>query len=250
MKTSDLIDHALLEIGVLAAGEISDSASDSDVANFCLGKLNRLLDNFNAEETFIFGTTLFQGTLTANKNPHTLGATGAGGDFSVATARPPKILGANLVLTDVTPNIFRPLKIVDDMWWMNNPVPSLATQIPYYLWPNYGWPLSQLYLWPVPTTAYDIRLDIWTLFSSLTLASTFTLPPGYEDAVTLSLAESLAPSFGKEPSPLMLKAAADARTRVQSLNSEAPTMTSDGAIQSMDSRPRASIANFLSGFFN
>ena len=248
MTVQDIITNALIEIGADAPGE----SLAPERATFCLSKFNRLLDNWNTENLFLFATTLFQGTLTANHNPHTLGITGSGADFAtLATSRPPVILEANLVLTDVTPNIFRPLKIVDDAWWMNNPVPSLATQIPYYLWPNYAWPNTSLYLWPVPTTAYDIRLNIQTLLANpLTLSTTFTLPPGYEDAVTLSLAESLLTTFERPPSPMLVQKAADARGRIKSLNSEAPTMICDGGAQSMDSRPRASIANFLSGFFN
>lgn len=244
MTASDIISNAMLEIGVLAPGE----ALGADDASFGLSKINRLFDNWNAESLFIYGTLLFQGTLTPNKNPHTIGL--AGSDFVVTTARPPKILGASLVLTDQTPNIFRPLKIVDDEWWMNNPTPTLATQIPYYLWPNFSWPQGNLFLWPVPTKAYDIRLDLFTLFSSLALSDIFSFPPGYEDAVTLSLAESLTSSFGKSPAPVLVQQAALARGRVKSMNSEAPTMTCDGAVQSMDSRPSASIANFLSGFLS
>jgi len=244
MTAQDIINNALQEIGVLAAGE----TCNSDDAAFSLGKLNRLLDNWNAESLFIYSTSLFQGTLTVGKNPHTIGPTGA--DFTVSTARPPKITEANLVLTDQTPNIFRPLVIVDDNWWMNNPVPSLSTQIPYYLYPNYSWPTAQLYLWPVPNDAYDIRLLIQTLFGSLTSDSTFSLPPGYEDAVTLSLAEALSAPFEMPMSPILQKNAAEGRARVRSLNSEPSPMACDGAVQSMDSRPRASIANFLSGFFN
>lgn len=246
MTASDIISNAMIEIGVLAAGETL-SAED---AVFGLSKLNRMFDNWNTESTFIYGTLLFQGTLTANKNPHTIGLAASTPDFTVTTARPPKILSANLVLTDQTPPIYRPLKIVDDDWWMNNPMPSLATQIPFYLWPNYSWPTASLFLWPVPTKAYDIRLDLWTLFSSVALTDVFTLPPGYEDAVTLSLAESLAPSYQKSPSPILVQQAALARGRVKSLNSEAPTMACDGAVQSMDAPPSASIANFLSGFLS
>lgn len=244
MTTSDIITNAFVEGGIYAPGE---PISADDMATG-LTKFNRQFDNWNAESLFIYGTLLFQGTLTPNKNPHTIGL--AGSDFIVATARPPKILSANLVLTDQTPNIFRPLKIVDDDWWMNNPMPSLATQIPYYLWPNYSWPQGNLFLWPVPTKAYDIRLDLWTLFANLALTDVFTLPPGYEDAATLTLAETLRGLFEKPPSLTLSQGAAQARARVKSLNSEAPTMACDGGVQSMDQRPSASIANFLSGFLS
>jgi hypothetical protein len=241
MTAQDIIANALLEIGVLPAGQAASAAQ----ANFGLSKLNRMVDNWNTESNYIFGTTLTEFTLTPNHNPHTIGTSGS--DFIVTTARPLRIDEANLVLTDQSPVIYRPLRIVDDAWWMANPVPSLATQIPYYLYPNYGWPQGQIYLWPVPTTAYKIRLNLWNLFAAFALTDTFSLPPGYEDAVTLSLAESLTSGFGKNPSPVLVQQAALARGRVKSMNSEAPTMACDGAVQSMDARPSASIANFLSG---
>jgi len=250
MTAQDIITNALIEIGAWAPGE----TVDSDTAAFCLTKLNRIFDNWNAEESYIYATTLFQGTLTPNKNPHTLGTSANTPDFTVSTVRPPKITEANLVLTDQTPNIYRPLQIVDDAWWMNNPVPSLGTQIPFYLYPNYSWPNAQIFLWPVPTIAYDIRLLIETALGSLALSDTFTMPPGYEEAVTLTLAENLIPNFSNTESlasaPLIKQAAAKARERIRSVNEQPPTMVCDQGVQSMDSRPTLSIANFDSGFFN
>jgi hypothetical protein len=246
MTALELITNALYEINAVPPGE----TASSDDAALGLSKLNRLLDNWNAESLFIYGTTLSDFTLTINHNPHTIGVSGSGADFIVATARPPKIEAAALILTDQTPNIYSPLEIVDGDWWINNPTPTLATQVPYYLYPNYSWPLGQIYLWPVPTTAYGIRLKLWTLLSQLALTDTFSLPPGYQDAITLSLAESLTAPHGAQLSPILVKNASEARARIKSLNSEAPTMTCDAAVQSVDSLPLSSMANFLSGFFN
>lgn len=249
MKISDLISNALIELGVLAAGQ----TVSADHSSFCLNKLNRLFDNWNADGDYIYATTLFRGTLTPNHSPHTIGITGLtpAADLVVSVTRPQKIDYANLILTDVTPNIHRKLTIKDDAWWMSNPIPDLATQIPYDLWPNYSWPLAQLYLWPVPTKAYDIEINLWTSLASVALTDTFTMPPGYEDAVTMSLAESLVSAFPSAPgAQTAALQAAQARGRIKALNSESPTMVCDGAAQSIDSRPTATIANFLSGFFN
>ena len=246
MTPLDVITNALVEIGVLAAGE-SPSGADTD---FCLNKLNRLFDRFNVQNLAIYGTLLSDFVLTPSHNPHTIGPASATPDFTVATARPPRINKANLILTDVSPNIHRPLTIVTEDWWMNNPTPTLETQIPYYLFPNYGWPLGQLYLWPVPTTAYSIRLDIDVLFASMALSDTFTFPPGYEDAVTLSLAEALLVPYNADSAAGVAAQAARARGVIKSANSEAPEMACDGAYQSRDSLPRVSYANFLSGFIN
>lgn len=240
----DIITNAYLEIGIAAAGE----DLQADQSSFALSKLNRMLDNWNAEGDYIYATTLFQGTLTTGHNPHTIGTSGA--DFIVPTGRPVTITEANLVLTDQSPNIYRPLIIVDDAWWMQNPTPTLSTKIPYYLYPNYSWPTGQIYLWPVSQFAYDIRLLIDTLLVSLALTDTFSMPQGYEDAITLSLAESLIPAFDRPLNPQLAKAAAAARDRIRQANADAPQLRCDAAVQSMDSRPQASIANFLSGFFN
>lgn len=247
MTISDIISNALIELGVIAVGQTVPAEHSA----FCLNKINRLFDNWNIEGDYAYASKLVDFVLTPNHDPHTIGTAGSGADFIVTTVRPPLIEQADLVITDVTPNIYRPLKIVDDAWWMNNPVPTLATQIPYYLFPNYGWPKGELHLWPVPTFAYTIRLNIWTPLASVALTDTFTLPPGYEDAVTLSLAESLVTAFPNAPGAAAIAVLAQqARTRVKSMNSEPPTMACDPAAQSLDSRPRASIANFLSGFFN
>lgn len=243
---SDLLNNAASEIGILAAGT---SLTSNDQA-LALNKFNRLRDNWNAEGLYLYATSLLDYTLTPNHNPHTIGP--SGGDFTLSSVpRPPRIVQADLVLTDVSPNIYRPLKLVDDAWWMNNPVPTLATQIPFYLYYNEDWPLGKIYLWPVPATAYGLRLLINSAFGVAAASDTFTLPPGYEDAVTLSLAEAMCEAFvNQPPSPSLMMRAAQARERIRLMNSEIPTLACDPAANSMDSKPRASIANFLSGFFN
>jgi hypothetical protein len=122
MTALELITNAMLEINASMPGE----ALQADDAALGLSKLNRLLDNWNAESLFIYGTTLSDFTLTINHNPHTIGVSGSGADFIVATARPPKIEAAALILTDQTPNIYSPLEIVDGDWWINNPTPTLS----------------------------------------------------------------------------------------------------------------------------
>lgn len=245
MTAQDIINNAMRELDL--GGGINEpiSAEDSDL---CLSKLNRIFDNWNAESQFVYGTNLSDFTLIPNHNPHTIGL--AGSDFLVPIGRPSKITEANLILTDVTPNIHRPLNIVDDAWYMSNEAPDLATQIPYYLYPNYGWPKGQLYFWPVPATAYKVRLNIWIQFIALALSDTFSLPPGYEDAITLTLAESLISPFKADASPSLVQAAKTARDRIKSINGIAPVMACDPAVQSLDSRPRISIANFYSGFID
>lgn len=247
MTYLDLITACLRANGVTASGE----TPTGDEANDALQVGNSMLDSWNAESLFIYSSLIQEFTLTPAKNPHTIGVTANSPDFTVTGQRPVRIDQANLILTDVTPNIYRPLKIVDDSWWMNNPVPSLSTQIPYYLFYNEAWPNGQIYLWPVPSTAYGIRLNMWTpLIQFPALTTAISLPPGYEEALKYNLCVRLAAEGFGILNPATAELAVESKARIQALNLQAPSMQCDGAVQSMDSRPRASIANFLSGFFN
>jgi hypothetical protein len=122
MTALELITNAIWKSMPACPGKLASS----DDAALGLSKLNRLLDNWNAESLFIYGTTLSDFTLTINHNPHTIGVSGSGADFIVTTARPPKIEAAALILTDQTPNIYSPLEIVDGDWWINNPTPDVS----------------------------------------------------------------------------------------------------------------------------
>jgi hypothetical protein len=60
-------------------------------------------------------------------------------------------------------------------------------------------PNGRLFLWPVPSIAITINLEIQTqLAYPATLATVLTLPPGYARALQWSLAAELAPSYGLE----------------------------------------------------
>src|SRR3972149_6140403 len=87
MTIQDLCQDALLEIGVLAQGE-SIQAGD---AAFTLGKLQRLLNSWNANRRAVYATTFVTNPLTPSLSPHTTGPTGA---TWTVTQRPGSIAGA------------------------------------------------------------------------------------------------------------------------------------------------------------
>jgi hypothetical protein len=63
----------------------------------------------------------------------------------------------------------------------------------------------------VPTTGLSVTLMTRQVLAALTLASTFTMPPGYQSAVTLTLAEHCAAAFGTQPKPSTIVLARQAR---------------------------------------
>ncbi len=112
--------------------------------------------------------------------------------------RPQKILQANLVLNNMSVQEYVdiPMNIRDREWWMNVRVKNLQTDIPTDLYYDADWPNGSIYLWPVPNYAYLIRLAIWgTIPQFPSLNYNFSLPPGYQDAVTMQLARDMVGPF-------------------------------------------------------
>lgn len=235
MKVSALLTGALAEIGVSGAAD-AVSGEDLDLA---LLVFNELLDLWNADEARIYNIVFQTYTLTANLQPHTIGIAANTPTFTIPTTtdggtgtlgnRPLRILGANLVLTTSSPNVNRPLTIRDEDWWRNQRVQALTSAIPTDLYYDPSWPNGSIYLWPKPTAAYGIQLELLITLAQVVLTDTFSLPPGYQQALRLTLAESLCAPF-LVPMPQSLPdRAREARQIVFAVNTSVPRLTSDYA---------------------
>jgi hypothetical protein len=237
----DIVTDALREIGVVAGTE-TPSASDASIG---LNKLTRLFNNWNAERRAVYATAFSTFTLSPGVAPHTIGPTAA--TFTVAQ-RPVSIDGASLILTGDS-DVYVPIAIRDAEWWHAQTVPDLESTVPTDLYYQPDWPNGQIYFWPVPTTAYQVELMIRVLLDdAVVLADTFSLPPGYQDAVTLTLAEMLLTPFGVAPPPTLAKDAKLARSRIFG-NNEQPTriQTNDAGMEGPKSSGRRADFNWLTG---
>ena len=237
----DICRQAMLDAGVLGAGAPIPGDQAQDIVN----KLNRILDNLNCEERFSYAETSFVGTLTAGLNPHLIGPTGT--VTFVQAQRPIDIESANIVDTAVSPNVNVPLDVVSYREYASLAVPSIATLFPKYLYYEQDWPNGKIFLYPVPTAPYGLNIWQRTILSQLLLTDTFSLPPGYWDAITLTLAEDLCAMFDQEPSQLLMTKARQARARVEGNNLSIPRIaTKDAGMQGMQRRQDF---NWLSGLF-
>ena len=212
VSASTIIVNALIEAGWLAQGE-PPNAGD---ANFALGKLNRILDQWAAKKVYAWAMQFLQFTLIPNLAPHTIGPTGV---FAVPI-RPVRLEGAALVLNNVTPNVDSPiLKLRDAAWWNNQRVKSLSSAVPTDVYYEPDVPNGSLYFWPVPNVAYGVRLQIWQQLGKFaSLASSYSLPPGYEEALTMTLAASL---IGPNSGALAIQAR-EAVATIQGNNCKSP----------------------------
>lgn len=212
-----LLANSMKEIGALASGEAPNANEQADV----LGKLNRMLDRWNTQRLYAYNVNFANYTLTPNLSPHTIGPTGT---FTVSV-RPVEIYAAALILNNVTPNVTMPLALRDDTWWAHQRVKSLKTSVPTDLYYSPDFPNGSLFFWPIPNTAYGMELESRVILASVVIGDTLNLPPGYEDAITLSLAEDICAMFQKSPSPSLTSSAMRARAAIRSTNSFSPRIS-------------------------
>ena len=189
--------------------------------------VNQYVDQWASRRVFAFSEAFTQFTLAANHSPHLIGPGLSAPDFAV-TLRPQDIPqdGAAIVLTDQTPNVDQPLTIRDGDWWNNQRVKSLTSNIPtdLYYSPDFGTNMAgSLWLWPVPSYAYGLRLRLRSVLNQFaTVGATFIAPPAYQLALVLTVAESFADHFGIEMPATLPARAARARAVIQMSNIKSP----------------------------
>lgn len=204
----DIVTDALRELRILNATE----PASGDDAEFGLSRLNTILDEWNAKRGAIYADTLQSYTLQAGVSPHLIGPSG---HFDV-TLRPVTILELNLVLAEGTRT---PITVHHGIeWWGTRSDPASATGDPTDVAYEPDWPLGKLYFYPVPDTALAVELYSRVLLSGVTLATSMDLPPAYQRALTLTLAEDLSAPFGVELTEMTVRKAARARALVQANN--------------------------------
>lgn len=238
---SDLVTGALTEIRSARAGDVVNP-DDMDLG---LRLLNELLDGYNANKRAIYSRQTLTFTLIPNHDPHTIGLSADAPDFIVSVGPPQEILKANLVLST---NIRKPLVIRDEFFWQRISAPLIYSAVPsdlYYSRNN--WPLGDINLWPIPSTAYSIELLVSVLFAQVELTTEYDFPYGYQGALRKSLAEVCAGPFGQPVPPTLKADAANARATAWGNNNPIPELnTIDGGMPS--SGTDGGYYDYLTGF--
>lgn len=234
MAVLDIVTNALAEINVYAQGEAPSQAD----AMFSFTKLNVLMDAWSAIRPFASSLSFLQFLFTPNLAPHTIGPSGT----FVMAQRPTRLEGAMVILNNVNPPVNTPITIRDAEWWKNQPLPGQLSSFPTDVYYDPTFPNGTLNFWPVAQTAWGVLLETWGLIAQFaSLNSIFSMPPGYQMAIELTLAEYLAKPFGATADADLIRRAAKARAAVLSLNTQPPR------IETMDSgmpRPQRNRTTF------
>lgn len=214
------------------------------VAGFA-NPLNNVTGVLTAVSGGLSGTVEMAITTQVNETHAGTGKTAAVPDFPCAVGRPVEIIAASLVLTAATPNVDIPFELLDDDGWADVRVKALPSTLPTKLYYSPDFPNGSIYLWPIPLTVNDVRLETRNMVSQFAdLTTDYDFPYGYEDALVCSLTEMALVSYPRpEMQTLIIQQAREARGLVASVNARSPNIsTCIGA-----SGGRGSAWHFLTG---
>jgi hypothetical protein len=239
---SEICQDAALELGSFSPGDPFAPL----LAGTLLYRLNRMLDSWNAEHEAIYAQQFLTYTLTPSLSPHTIGPTGA--TWTLASGRPVSIESASLILAGGTTSAYVPIHLREAQWWADQQVPTLTSLYSTDLYYEPNWPLGNLFFWPVPTAANQVEIEIRRALAQVVLTDTFSLPPGYQEAITLTLAEQAARPLGKPIDASLIREASKARARIFANNVPTPTIcTQDAGMPSGADSPTLPTWNYLIG---
>jgi hypothetical protein len=198
----EIVTKALLDINYLAEGE----TPGPDVANNVRIAANLMLDSWKtnrlaSDVLVIQDFNLIDGTQT-----YTLGAGG-----TLNATRPEFLPRASIMWYGIpTQPIEIPLRMMTyQLWQTQVPVKAIGSTIPLYLYDDGNFPLRNISLWPYPTSSLaKLRLYLPHNLDTLVLATDYSLPPGYIEALCSNLAVRICPMLKREPSSTLAQIAA------------------------------------------
>lgn len=198
----DIVEDAAAEIGELA----TDTPLSSADAERILRRLNRMLSAWATERLMIYVRT--QETLTLVAGTASYSSTGLSG------GRPVRVDSAFVRIDGAD----YPLTIATDAEYQA--IPNKTVQAtPEAVYPRMSYPNATFYFYPVPSEAMTCYLTMdRELTSTLSLSTSFALPPGYEEAVVANLAVLIAPMFGTSAKEETVLAARQGKARLKAAN--------------------------------
>lgn len=191
MLVQDLITEAAIALRAIRPGQ----ALNPDEYNEGLATLNHLLDAWAAMRLMVYAIVRATYNLAGSQQTYQIGPGAA--DFN--TTRPIRIEAATLLASGGRQY---PLELLNHRQWMEILQSTATGAYPRKLYNDSAFPISKLYLWPVPSGTPQLILDTWQQLISLpALTTTVTLPPAFLEAVRYNLALRLAPGLGAPVPP-------------------------------------------------
>lgn len=209
----ELICGALRLIGQLAEGE----TPSEDTANDALVAMNQMIDSWSTERLMIYNTIDQVFTWPSGYRSRTLGPTG---DF--VGLRPIELDDSTYFKVN---NLSYTLQFINQLQYDAIALKTNVSTYPQVMFINMSNPNIDMYLYPIPTSALEMHfISAQELTQPATLATTLAFPPGYLRAFRYNLACELAPEFGVEPAPRIVRIADIAKRNLKRVNSGGDVM--------------------------
>lgn len=227
MTALDLINRAMRAANIIGLGE---DAGGSE-ANNALMLMNSMIELWTVEKSMPFYKLNETFNLVDGTGTYTIGSS-ATANFN--TTRPVSITSAfvrdgttDYPLTIITNDEYRRITSKS-----SESMPKYLNYVPTYDYINIEFPTvrcGQINLWPVPSSSsYDIGLSqVKQLTTYGALNTTAYLPIGYDSAIVYGLAIELCLLYNKDPSPLLMKRALEAKNILEAANQEHEVLVSD-----------------------
>lgn len=178
----DIITDAMLNVGI---GSIGDGVEDG-VAQFALRRLNRMIQSWTNENLLVFNAYVDQIALTPGVATYS--------STLLTNGRPTNIDDCIVRLSSID----YPVDLINNQDY--NDIPFKATAgLPDRVYADQGFPNTTFSFYPTPSAAYTAIFNLrGPLSATMTLATTLSLPPGYEEAIVDNLAVLLGPPFKRQ----------------------------------------------------
>lgn len=212
----DVVTDALIEIGVLAAGE----AASSGDADLCFRHFNRMVSMHAAEGLLSYTRTRTTWTISQTAS-YTVGS---GGTINIVRPGLEDIEDVRLIDTNATPDTETPLARLTEQAYREIPQKALTSTRPDSWYYNPTMSTGTLYLFPIPTDS-GLGGAIYTkteVAQFASLSTDISLPDGYQEMYVSNLAVRIAPSFQREVSGALAQAASRSKDIVKRSNVRVP----------------------------
>lgn len=213
----ELITRAMKLADILGEGQVPSGDQSVDA----LADLNELIDSMNADGLMIYRQADDPVATVANQDSYTVGI---GGNWNVT--RPIDIDAAYVVYQGIS---YPVTEITADQYSRIGLKTQAEPWPRHYLYIN-NFPLATVILWPVPSQALPMYLTVNTSLSAVALGTVLTLAPAYSMYLRATLAAILCPSYGREPSPSVVRMAAKAMADIKRANYVPGIASFDSAI--------------------
>lgn len=205
----DIINGSLRLLGVLAEGEVPSAETSQDALN----AMNQMIDSWNTERLSVFSTQDQVFTWPAGELSRTLGPSG---DF---VGNRPILLDDATYFVDPGTGVSYGIKFINQQQYDGIAVKTVTSTYPQVIFVNNTYPDVEMFVYPKPTRALTWHfISVEELTQPANLATTLHFPPGYLRAFRYNLACEMAPEFGVEPTPQVMRIAMASKRDLKRIN--------------------------------